>query len=143
MSLLFPADYAHGFPRIVQIANPGAGVLPSIAVPGGQIWRVHSLHGVLTTSAVAGVRIPELVIVNPTPLRIASITAPAGIGPVVAFNFCWALAAAPSIGAVANIHTTMPDLLLTGGCAVLIGWTALDPGDAWTDLIISYEEWIG
>lgn len=39
-----------------ELADPAAGANPEWVVPAGKIWRMITVHGRLTTSAVAGMR---------------------------------------------------------------------------------------
>ena len=52
--------------KVVTVADPGAGVAPSIPVPAGKIWRLAAMAFTFTTSAAVGDRQIQLIVKDST-----------------------------------------------------------------------------
>ena len=50
------AGLTGGESKVVQIADPAVGALPTVPVPAGKIWRIMAMTFRFDTSAVTGVR---------------------------------------------------------------------------------------
>lgn len=116
--------------RILKPANPAAGGALTIAVPGEAVWRPLSLIVTYTASAVAGNRLPRLVITDQTDtlgiVRNAN-TFPANNVSVVSFfggGDAFQGAAGDTI-----FTNPMPDIVLLPGYTIGLATAAADAGD--------------
>lgn len=131
-----------GVIRSITGTNPAAGADIFETVPTNARWRLLSLVATLVTNAVAGARIPELILDNgalghwradPSGTQAANVTqrytAGDGAGRYAATgsNSMWALPV---------------DAMLMGGFRIATLTAALDAGDDWSAPQMLVEEWI-
>lgn len=126
------------------IANPGAGADPaSVALGSRERGRARTFVGTLTTSAVAGNRIPEIALLTAALGTIERRIASTAHSTVLAGRQIMAVlnpALQPNAGANQIIMPT-PETVGEATNVWQVGTTGLDPGDAWTGLTLTTERW--
>lgn len=133
-----------------QPANPGAGLDFSVATNSVGRTRLQSFTALLTTSAVAGNRIPlfrvtisgfpafQVTVQDPTP-EVASTVVRYTIGPGTSI-----LRGAGAIGTEVDVSLALPGPLFGTGVVTIASTTqGILGGDQWSNLGIVTEEWLG
>lgn len=124
------------------MTNPGAGADWTISNPGNTRWRISSLNGVLTTSAVVANRDVQLQVLQSGVLVWVG-QATAVIAASTAANVSAAgLPSTPTVLAT-DIFLPMPPALILGTNGTVRVVTAnIQAADQWTNMFISVEEWL-
>lgn len=125
-----------------QIVNPGAGTPFQLAFPANVRVRVKSLTCLFTTSAVVANRFVSLrLFQNGNNIYISPVAAaiPASTAAVITWGTQGGAAYVLN-----NVHVApLPiDLSLTNSPLVNVGVTGFDVGDAFTQIFISWEQWV-
>jgi hypothetical protein len=109
----------------------------SITVPGGVVWRVQALSGILTTSAVAGTRIPFLQITDGTTIAVKHMVA-AGQGVNTANTYSWIARGGAVIDVSGSTFKCQPfaDVPIPAGFVIRTVTAGIDVGDQWSAIVI-------
>lgn len=134
--------YALAEYRVIQVAQPAAGLDFTATVPAMARWRVQCLQAQLLTSAVVANRVPHLVITDGQGHTMYNFPSPGNQVPSTTFQY----------SAGTTIVTTQFDgaqvLVLPYPMKLLQGWTigmlstALQAGDQWSNIVIHVKEWL-
>lgn len=128
--------------REVIVAAPAAGVEWTATVPAGSSWEVLLVKSVLATSAVAGARVPALVVKDGDGNAVArfnpGVTLAANGSSVVTY-VAGAGATPVQSGFVAPLPT--PPLIMPAAWSFTSLTVSLDVGDAYTAIILQVREW--
>jgi len=132
-----------GWIHVVSLANPGAGSEWSVTVPAGVRWQVRAINATLQTSAAVANRTPCVRIV---PLALGSgILTPVGTAQAASLVllYSWWNGAYPlSTGTLQS--APLPTQLLLPAASVVTSFTNnLQVADAWTNISLDIEEWVG
>jgi hypothetical protein len=128
--------------RVVQVANPAAGVDISVTVPATSQWEVISLQATLTTGAAIGNRVPHIVISDALGHAVYNVPAVNNQAAASVKTYSAGAAIAPSD------FDNSAVLVLPYGLVLLQGWvlstltTALQAADQWILGNILVEEWL-
>lgn len=127
--------------RIKPIAAPGAGLGWSVTVPSGVTWILTSVYGILTTSAVAGTRVPMMQLTD-THDTYSRITSPGTLAPSAVSAFSWNRALGVGTGGNAAPQTSggLWGFPLVQNTLVQVITTSIDVSDQWSSCCISYIE---
>lgn len=119
--------------RVLQPVAPAAGAEFSATVPGGDVWELRSVRFTLTTSAVAGNRVPQLLMDDGTTefFRTASATAIPASTIAQLSAFPGSADSAPGLLRILPFPDS-PAPLLWGGCRLRTLTTLIDAGDAYS-----------
>jgi len=131
-----------GFLSVQGITAPAAGADFTTTVPAGMRWRPITFSAVLTTSAVAANRQPEIIITNGVntiwqcgvQASIVASTAASVTGTTTN----------PGTDVVAtNFHFTLPPAMFMEGGYVLKSLTAgIQAADQWSSIVLQTESWL-
>jgi len=132
-----------GYARVVTGTTPALGAQLSETVPTGARWELRSLLAQLTTSAVAGVRQPALVL-NDGARTYGLALNPGTLGPSAQLTFVWqvGLPAVPVTAGYSPIGNLPYPLTLSGGHRVFSVLNGGDPGDQWDTVHYAVREWL-
>lgn len=132
-----------GMIRSITGTDPVAGAEVSETVPAGARWELLAINVVLTTSAVAGNRIPQLQIDDGANL-IVSVPSLLPHGPTVTSRHQWAegLPHTALIQAVATPSGLPLRLQLLAGYRIKTLTSAIDVGDNYAAPQYAVREWI-
>jgi len=128
---------------VTVVPNPGVGLDWAYAVPAQTRWRLRSVQATLTTSIVAGNRLPELAFaiggnellrISASQIQLASL----------AFITGWMEGerALAIVGQTSRVSSLPRGYLLNAGAQIAVFTVALNVGDQWSDIVIVSEEWI-
>lgn len=131
-----------GFITTYRSAVPVAGQDPTMTQPAFTRWRLLSVWGHLTTSAVVGNRAPTLII-SAGGVTLLSLPAVAVIPANTGNDFSWA-AGLPLMPALFNQQATaLPtDFQVSENGTIATTTNGVQAGDQWTALAVQVEEWI-
>lgn len=139
------ADAGEWVLRLAEVDDPGVGVTPELAPPGGFEWRVLSLHFALTTSAAAGSRRPYLDLTHGEQSLLV-IPTPAVLAPSEFARFNFAVELGEGGGSVAQqrVLVPLPRLHLAPGYRVAMLCDNFDAGDVFQGVrALVYERMTG
>lgn len=127
----------------IAVTTPGAGSDWTQTVPTGARWRVWGATATLATDAVAGVRIPSLVVDDGANILVN--TRP-GFTQTVSLTLLWGWGLghqAPVVApGTAGVEPSLGPLPLFAGWRIRTSTAALDVGDTWTGIRLLVEEWL-
>lgn len=127
--------------RVVTIAAPAAGSDASLTVPGGHLYRVLSVYGVLTTDANVADRAIEV-----RATIDGSVVGRFPTAGTVPANSTAAATWAPHLDASAGTAAlvgSIPELPLTAGAVLATLTTGIQAGDQWSAVnVLVLDEWI-
>lgn len=123
--------------RTVQVQAPGAGNEIAVTVPDGAVWYVYSLRAQLVTSAVAGNRLPALLISDgATELqRIAAVNNQA-TGLTWVYTWAPGFGYSPASSVIQNIGLGTPPPALQAGSTLKTVTAAIDVGDVYSGVAL-------
>lgn len=135
-----------GEPAIVEYvhAAPPVGAEQVIVVPTGARWEPQALFTVLTTSGVAGTRVPVFGFTNPFAGAIGSVWPTPGLTPGIA----WQISLLPGVqrdGSVIPVRVQAPmpqGLRLLAGGFINTVTLNMDGADQYSALNLSVREWL-
>lgn len=134
-----PIGEGVGVLKISELANPAAGASPEFTVPAGKLWRIITIHGELTTSAVAGMREVSLFIhPNNTALPIVRGLPALEQAASLAFQYTWAEWSADAQRSDSSVGLAIErlpaNLVLTDAFRIRLLTNNIQAGDQWAKL---------
>jgi hypothetical protein len=131
--------------RLVQevvVANPGAGVEISQAVPAGVVWELLSAAYRFTSSAVVANRRSGLRVRDPNGKLVGQVDSAAVQAASVAVDYVYQ----QELGPPANVQVQAQQLPLQGvplpsGFVLSTITTLIDVGDAYSNIVLMVREW--
>lgn len=125
----------------VVLANPGAGNPFAYDLPANFVYRIESIHFIVTTDATAGNRLVTVQLRETAANEIAQVGALLqGASLAVEYDFIRGGAYPPNL----QVRTGGPlplDLILPAGGRILSNVVSMAAGDAITEIIISGQRW--
>ena len=117
---------------------PVAGQEWSFTVPGGEVWHVHAIHATFATSAVAGSRVPSVVMDDGTTrvARYVSSAQAANVSNEITWDQIQVQNIAVAGGNVTNASIPL-DLILLPGWRLRSVTATLDGGDLWSGVAVT------
>lgn len=150
------ASYRLGYPQSVpQSPVGGAGHVHTIGgfseppgaeaaqqVPAGVEWILRSFRVVFTTSAVVANRVPSLAIFNPAMGLLAVVPDPTPVLAVTTVSLTWGDGIVNATGGGTHAMGFLADYRVQPGWIVTTQTAAFDPGDQYTGVFLTVEEFI-
>lgn len=129
--------------RLTNIANPAAGVDFTTTIANGLMWKIGSISAKFTASAAVANRFPCLQFSDFLNKLYFTVPPVAAITASQTVQCCWYPGA--NLANLNNIQTmAIPiDARVSASLRVRVVTTGLDAGDAWTDIKLLLEQWIG
>ncbi len=147
-SLFWPSaqtDYefsGYGNLRSVTGTTPGAGADISESVPAGAIWKLHSFHYNLTTSA-AGVNRTLLLYMDDGTNRLIELFAVAQVPPASAYSIFWEMIPTVGVSNLSNMINPLPNpVFLPAGFRIRTQTINIDVADQYAGVQYLVEEWL-
>ena len=142
-NIVSPAD-GPGNPRAIVVGNPGAGNEINLGVQTSTRWKVRSLTATFITSGTAGNRYPQVELFtgsgNPGWVGATSIAVPATTTATIVAGAGAAFASALTT----NVQIPLPPdmaIMAGSGAAVKTLTSGLLAGDAYSNIVVTVEEW--
>jgi len=120
--------------ELVIIAQPAVGAEPSVVVPAGETWKIHTMRGFLTASGASASREVRF-IVNDLLRQNTFVFVPSSVTQVASeartyqclANGGYRGAGSVNVGVVIGIG----DVIVPGGSEIRFGTTNIDSADQW------------
>lgn len=128
--------------RPIQPAAPIAGAEFTAQVPGGTVWELLSVFGILTTSATVANRMPALIVRDADGVQLERISASTNEAASTTVSWWWGV----GLGAE-NTSNGISTPLPTPPIPMQAGWTLtsstanLDATDAWSKVVLIVRQW--
>lgn len=117
---------------VVRPAAPAAGSDWSLSCPAGHLYRILSIYGVLTTSAVVATRVVNLSLSDGI-AEFLRIPAQGSQAASLANRYSWFPESAGDATGL-GVNSPMPEVTLMPGWSVSAKTDLIDAGDAWSAL---------
>lgn len=131
--------------RLVQeviVAAPGAGVEVSKAVPAGVVWELLAASYRFTTSAVVANRRSALRVRDPNGLLIGQVDSAALQVASIAGDYVYQQELGPPASVIVQAQQLpLQGVPLPAGFVVSTITSALDVGDAYSNIVLMVREW--
>lgn len=127
--------YRDVIPRVVNVANPGAGVAWSAKPEGGRIWHVQAIKATISADATAVTRIIETQVSDGSTV-LYSVTMGFGVTAAQTIAFTWMRNLGANFGSLALSFgmAPWPSIPVLGGQTISSVQASLPAGDAWTSV---------
>lgn len=120
---------------VVRVPSPTAGAQFAFALPNDRIWRIRGVSALLTTSGVAGNRLPALTFDDQASV-VAAAASNVATAATLAVTYSWNPGGQVSSTAAAGgvVSNKLPELVLPGGYEIKSVCSAFDVGDQWSSV---------
>ncbi len=142
MSILSPAGYVYGTPRLSSPANPGAGNPLVLTVPNGMVWRPRAITVGFGTSAVVITRTPHVTLADAAGFFYARDIHLNGLGAGIGAAFFFQLGPVSGAASALSNVAGLPDALMLAGHTLTVSAINLQAGDSFIDARFHYEEFL-
>lgn len=128
-------------PRVIPVANPGAGNDWIVPVPGGVMWLLETVTFRFLASAVVANRLPTLQVTDADGLNIGRTQVHSAItaGTLIQVTFS-PYVASPFSAAAGVSQDPIPTRKLYGGWILRSLTTNVDVGDTYTQIVVNVLE---
>jgi hypothetical protein len=139
MSYKYPPDF--GKIKEVTITNPTAGSDFIIPVPAYQVWRIHNIVALLTTSAVVNTRYPLFIIDDGANMVYDMFLGTIAAGQSIQLNIGEFPLSMWTVGLTGIVPLPTPSPIAEGW-RIRSSTVNLDAGDTWTNIKLWISEWL-
>jgi hypothetical protein len=131
-----------GYLTLMGLSSPSVGVDFSFTVPVGVRWNLISFVGTLVTSAVAGTRVPSMVIDDGSSIAF-TLPYPTGQAASLTYTYYWEniVYALGLVGT--NVFVPVTNIIpLLSGWRLRTSTALLDSGDQWSAMRVAVLTWV-
>ena len=136
------ASFGLGFRELDPVPSPSAGAPFTYKLDGSYDYRVLSVSATFTADATVANRLPYLSFVNEDNQDIwtiyTALTVVAGAVAQVTFISGYPV---NEVQATTHAQAPIPDMLLTGGCSLVLGASGIDAGDQFSNVQVYREKY--
>jgi Flp pilus assembly protein CpaB len=134
--------YGRGWPHLLRLANPAAGIAAVHQVPGDRVQRLVVARAKLTASEAAATREVALQLLDADGVPFGVFSPVGEVKASGAASFTWAVGSSRTTAILGGeSQSAIPDLLLSPGMSVKVAVSAIDAADQLSAVSFYLEEW--